>query len=183
MIELYLGKGKGKTTAAAGLAIRAAGHGIPVIFAQFLKDGSSGEVLSMKHIPEITYLRTEHFFGFMKNMSPEQRQTVKKENEEQLKKISELIRSVTEHSGKKTAESDIILLVVLDELLTAVDGGLLSSDSLELFLDQVPGSAEIILTGRSAAGRIISRADYISEISPAKHPYEKGISARRGVEY
>ncbi len=185
MLELYLGNGKGKTTAAVGLSVRAAGNKIPVIFAQFLKNSDSGELRILETIPEITLLHTEHFFGFSARMTPGQKEILKEENKELLQTISALpvFQKTLPHSRTVPSETpeEVPLVIVLDEALTALSLSLLPEEDLISFIDAC-SFAELILTGRSAPENLLSRAAYISEINPLRHPWPD-VKARRGIEF
>lgn len=172
MIELYCGDGKGKTTAALGLAVRFAGHGMPVIFAQFLKNDSSGEIKALKNLPQIQVMHAETFYGFTMQMSQEQKEEMRICYTRFLEQIQEKVR---EKNGKP-------VLVVLDEVLHACNQKLLSEQELCQFLDGCPDTVEIVLTGRNPSEALTERADYISEIKKIRHPYDKGIPAREGIE-
>lgn len=172
MIQIYCGDGKGKTTAAAGLAVRAAGHHIPVIFVQFMKDGSSGEIAVLKEVSGILVLHSELFYGFVRNMDEQQKEEMKIQYMNLLNKIEKEI------SGMKGN----MAVVVLDEVLHACNFGLLEEDRLCRFLDDCPDTVEIVLTGRNPSKSLIEKADYVSEIKKVKHPYDKGVPARKGIE-
>lgn len=173
MIQIYCGEGKGKTTAAAGLAVRAAGNHIPVIFAQFMKDGNSGEIAVLKEIPGIRVLYPDLFYGFVRNMDEQQKEEMR------IQYITLLNRIEKEMEGMQAD----MAVIVLDEVLHACNFGLLEEDRLCCFLDHCPDTAELILTGWNPSRELIRRADYISEIKKVKHPFDKGIPARRGIEF
>lgn len=168
MIHIYYGDGKGKTTAAVGLAIRGAGNDFNVAFAQFLKDDSSGEISILRNIPQIRVFHTDSFYGFVKYMNDEQKNEMKADYAELLKKVEREIKENT--------------IVILDEVIHACNFGLLEEQVLCKFLDKYSQSAEIVLTGRNPSQELIKRADYISEIKKIRHPYDKGIEARKGIE-
>ena len=178
MIHILYGDGKGKTSAAAGMALRAASYGVRVIFAQFLKDGSSGEIALLKEIPGVMILKATHFFGFTKNMTQEQAGIVSGECRELLEKI----RCYFPGADEETRKADISALIVMDEVLNAVDKGLLETGELISFLEDMPEKAELVMTGRKADPELIRRSDYVSEVKKERHPYENGVRARTGVE-
>lgn len=201
MIQIYDGNGKGKTTAAVGLAVRAAGHQIPVLFIQFLKDTHSGEISVLRHIPGVHVLHAEHFFGFSFRMTEEEKEISREEYRglltsaalflsEHTEKIPE--GSKTPHDAKHqssrnqndrgSASPDCV--IVLDEVLHAINAGLLAESELLYFLDEAKHSsgAEIVLTGTNPGEEISKRADYISEIRKIRHPFDRGILARKGIE-
>lgn len=164
MIHIITGNGKGKTSAAAGMALRMCGYGKNVLFAQFLKGSDSGEVTVLKNIPGITVMRLSKNYGFFKSMSDNDISAVKDEHYKIL------------HAALH-GDFD---MVILDEILPAMNNSLIDTKLLEniLSLDK-----EIVLTGRNPAPELIDRADYVSEIVKIKHPFDKGILARRGVEF
>ncbi len=164
MLHLIIGEGKGKTSAAAGMALRAAGHGKTVLFAQFLKDGSSGEIGVLRGIDGITVAVPTVNHGFLFRMNEAQRQETAADYAAMLKTISE----------------NPAFLTVLDEALHALKGGLISRKQLEPLLDR---DGELVLTGYDPPEWLTARADYISEIRKLKHPFDSGLTAREGVEY
>ena len=190
MIHIYEGNGKGKTTCAAGLALRAAGHGIPVIFAQFMKDGSSGEVRMLEQLERVTVVHPKVFYGFYSRMNDQQRKESALEAErmfEELSRQASLCCSELSDDGSRTPDdapdAGPVMLLVMDEVLNAVSYGLLSDKELLDFLDKAPGNMEVILTGRSSTPEIEQKADYITSFTKIKHPYDRGIKARPGIEY
>ncbi len=171
LLHLYCGDGKGKTTAAIGLAVRAAGAGLKVAFVQFLKDGNSSELQVLENLPGVTVLSGKCEKGFVKTMNPEQRKNVAEECLERLAQIRQLDQSGSYH------------LIVLDEALGAISTGSLCQQQMMDFLRQRNGETEIVLTGRNPSPELIELADYVSEIKMVKHPYTRGIPARRGIEW
>ena len=164
MIHLIVGDGKGKTSAAVGMCIRAAGHGWSVLFIQFLKDDSSGEVSVLRSIPEIEVVHCPVNYGFLFQMTEEQKQETKTEYQKMLEE----------------AFSSDARLIVLDEVVHAVNFELISREQIERVLEK---DAEIVLTGRNAPDWLMERADYISDVKKVKHPYDKGVEARIGIEF
>lgn len=183
MIEVYCGDGKGKTTAAIGLAVRAVGHGVPVIFAQFLKNDTSGEITILKNMPEITVMHPSVFYGFIENTSEEEMAEIKRNYGEFLDEMEHTLCEKVGNLSKcrQTECADIEALVVLDEVLHACNFGLLDENLLFDFMGRHPHT-EFVLTGRNPSENILSSADYVSEIQKVKHPYDIGIYARKGVE-
>ena len=170
MTHLYYGDGKGKTTAALGLAIRGAGSGLKVVFVQFLKSHSTGELSILDNITNITVLRGKEGSQFSFSMSEEQKEKTKHVHNENLKKAMELAAS---------GNCDIM---VLDEAVGAYARDLLDKQLLENFVQNKPVYLELVLTGRNPAEWMIDCADYASEIKKIKHPYDNGIPARDGIE-
>lgn len=172
MIEIYCGDGKGKTTASVGLAVRGAGHNIKVLFMQFMKGDSSGEIAVLRSMPYVRVYHTPVFYGFVKNMTDEQKEEMCGHYSCLIKKASDEIRS----GGNEK------MIVILDEVIHANNYGLLKDEELLNLIDSCPDNVEIVLTGRNPSPELIKRADYISEIKKIKHPYDRGIMAREGIE-
>ena len=169
LIHIYTGEGKGKTTAAVGLAVRAAGRGIPVVFLQFMKDRPTGEVEILSRLPGVTVLRGKAGQGFSFTMTPDEKEVTRaihRRNLEQAIRLAE--------QGN--------CLVVLDEAMAALQHGLLEEEPLRAWLDRRPPGVEVVLTGRDAPGWLLERGDYITEMVNKRHPYDRGIAARQGIE-
>lgn len=169
MIEIYAGNGKGKTTAAIGLGIRAIGHGYKVLMIQFLKGKEIyGEIKALKNIPNFEIYQ----FGF---------KTFIKKGE--IKK--EEIKIVQEGFlfAKEKIKSKEYFLVILDEINVAIDYGLISLDEVIKLLKECPKEVELVLTGRYCPKELYQFADLVSEINEIKHPFQKGISLRKGIDY
>ncbi len=169
MIHLYYGNGKGKTTAACGLAVRAAGSGMKVLFTQFFKNGKSSEINVLSSVNNITCLFASACFGRYKNMTDEQKEEAKKINGSFLSEIIE-----------KAYDFD---LIVLDESVSAYNYGIIPRDVLTDFLNREKNSREIVLTGRNPSQELLDIADYATEMRKEKHPFDKGIKARKGIEF
>ena len=171
MIHIYCGDGKGKTTCAFGLALRAAGRGNRVIIAQFLKGADSGERLSIAKVPGVTLLEVpeEVKFSFMMN------------DEEKARASSRFERELDE--AARAARAGECELVVLDECCAAVSTGLLPIKMVTDFMDGCPRELEVVLTGRDPAPELVERADYITEMRKVKHPFDQGVPARKGIEW
>lgn len=170
-LHIYCGDGKGKTTAAIGLAVRAAGAGMRVHIIQLLKGADSAEVGVLMGIPGITLERCDRDYGFVWNMSDADKAAVTARHNAMLSAGYSLVRS-----------SQVDMLVI-DEFNAAYNCGLLERAAAEKFLTEKPGSAELVITGRDPAQIFVNAADYLSEIKSVKHPYEKGVAARKGIEY
>ena len=170
-IHLYSGDGKGKTTAAMGLALRAIAAGWPVLIAQFLKDGTSGELVALRQFTQVRIFSGKTVPGFSSRYSPEDRRVARAENDTRLGDVIELVRGL---DGQQ--------LLILDEIVGAVHQGLVDEGLLVDLLDHHPASLEIVLTGRQPSPALCERADYHSEMRKIKHPYDRGIAARKGVE-
>ena len=170
LIHSYCGDGKGKTTAALGLAVRCAGHGNHVLIVQFLKSRPTGELKSLALLPTIEVMRGKETKKFTFQMNDEEKAQVKGENLSLFDKVKQKCRD--EH----------IDLLILDEVIGAINTGVFDKDILVDFLKGKPAVLEVVLTGRNPASELVELADYVSEICKRKHPYEKGIGARTGVE-
>lgn len=170
LIHVYCGEGKGKTTAALGLTIRALGAGFRVIFVQFLKNQETGELSILNRLPGITVIRGKEGSGFSFSMTEEQKEKTRQLHTEHLKMAIAL------------AEAGECDMLVLDEAAGAYARDLLDKELLERFVRNKPEQVELILTGRNPASWMLDCADYVSEIRKEKHPYDKGIPAREGIE-
>lgn len=171
MIQLYTGDGKGKTTAAIGQAARAAGRDWRVYFAQFMKGNDTGELYSLRELSNVTVLRSEKNFGFYSAMSEADKRELTGIHNAVLDKLL------------RAAGDGCCDLIILDEVTYPVNWGLLDREKLEKLLAYAGEDVEIVMTGRNAADFLQERADYITEMKCIRHPYEKGISARRGIEF
>ncbi|MDD2579188.1 MAG: cob(I)yrinic acid a,c-diamide adenosyltransferase [Eubacteriales bacterium] len=171
LLHIYCGDGKGKTTAAVGLSVRAHGRGRRVVFVQFLKDGRSGEIQVLKRLEGLTVITGQTVAKFTFAMNEQERAETYALHMDYLSRAARL------------AHSEPIDLLVLDEVLGAIETGLLDEDTLVDFLSHRPKHLEVVLTGRIITDRLAELADYISEIRCVRHPYEQGIAAREGIEY
>ena len=171
LMHIYCGDGKGKTTAALGLAIRAAGAGMRVHIIQLLKGSDTAELSVLRNIPGITLERCEKNYGFVWNMSDDDKAGITECHNSMLEKGYSMVRS---------GEVDML---IIDEFNAAYRHGLLDRVKAERFLTEKPGNAELVITGREPAEIFVDCADYVSEIKCVKHPYSRGINARRGIEY
>lgn len=171
MLQIYCGDGKGKTTAALGLAMRAAGSGMRVYFVQFLKGGATSELEILSRLPEITVRRCDRDYGFSFQLTDEKKVQLIQCHNALLTQTAEVL-----HSGGAD-------MVVLDEFLAAWNLGLFDRTLAERLVAECPASVELVLTGRDPDVRFLEAADYVSEIHAVKHPYTKGLAARKGIEY
>lgn len=169
LVHIYCGDGKGKTSAACGLALRCAYYGDPVVVAQFLKDGESGECRMLAKLPNVTLLCGNPSGKFSFQM-----------NEEEKRDTTAAIRGTF---SRAVAAAQNARLLVLDEVMAAVSCGFLSETEVGAFLDSRPEGLEVVLTGRNPPQALLERADYVSEIVKRKHPFEQGIPAREGIEW
>ncbi len=169
LVHLYCGDGKGKTTAAIGLAVRAAGRGLRVLLFQFLKDSDTGELLPLQKLG-VQVLPGVEKAVFTFRMTDAQKAQSRQFHDNRLRECISLCQR---------GEVD---LLILDEAVGAYDKDLLDRELLLTFLDNRPKGLEVVLTGRNPAPELLSRADYITEMRAVRHPFEQGISARTGIE-
>lgn len=168
-IHLYTGDGKGKTTAAIGLAARATGDGILVLMVQFAKGRQTGELNSLEKLG-ITVLRNSRDYGFAKYMTQTDREAVTRENTENLENA---LKMVENHFG----------MLILDELMSVYNNGLIDKALVREMMEHPPAGVELVLTGRDADPIFTERCDYLTEMCCKRHPFTKGITARKGIEY
>ncbi len=167
MIHVYTGNGKGKTTAALGLALRAAGAGLKVYICQFLKNRPTSELVALKKLKEITVCQ----YGsqcFIRN-SP---------TKKDFERAQAGFRSVN-----KAIASGAYNIVILDEINCAINLKLIEIGEIISLLKSTPSCVELILTGRNAPKQVRDCADLVSEIKEIKHYFKKGVQARKGIEY
>ncbi|GAB6184160.1 cob(I)yrinic acid a,c-diamide adenosyltransferase [Thermodesulfovibrio hydrogeniphilus] len=166
-IQIYTGDGKGKTTAALGLALRAAGAGLKVFIAQFIKNQLCSEHIALERFKDLITIK-QYGTGFI-NGKP------KSEDYEIIlqgfKEVAEIL---------KNGDFD---LVILDEINLAVHLGIISEDELIKVLKEKASNVEVVLTGRGASQKLIEIADLVTEMKEIKHYYIKGVLARKGIEY
>lgn len=167
LVQIYTGNGKGKTTAALGLAIRAAGSGMKVYILQFIKSTPCGEMHSIARIKNITIEQCGR--GCFIKGKPK------------AIDIAHAGRGLVK--AARHIASGQYGLVILDELNTALDAGLVKTKDVVGMIRNKPGNVELVLTGRCCPSIILRHADLITEMKKIRHPYDKGILARRGIEY
>lgn len=173
LIQVYTGEGKGKTTAALGLALRAAGHGWHTYIGQFMKGQTYGELAAVQmlgHDPAGQPLVTIEQYGqptFIRRATPQNIQMAR----EGLARAKEAMLS-----GRYE-------IVVLDEINVALYFELIAVEDVLDLIDQKPSAVELVLTGRRVPQAILDRADYVTVMQEGKHPYARGISARQGIEF
>ena len=170
LIHLYCGDGKGKTTAAIGLAVRAAGSGMKVVILQFLKGRLVSELDSLKLIPGITILRNEEDLGFFSAMSEEDKQKAMSYHNDNLQRVLQMV------------EDRACDLLILDEICAAYRLGMVDKEIINQLIINKREDLELVLTGRDPDKLFLEYADYVSEIKKIKHPYDKQINARVGIE-
>ena len=168
-VHIYCGDGKGKSTASVGLSVRAAGAGKKVLFSQFFKDGSSSEIDVLRSIPNITVELCPVTYGFYKFMNEEKRAAARTDYRALLDRVLALAPSMD--------------LVILDEIISTCNHGVVEEAVLLDFLAHKPEHLEVVLTGRNPSKALQAASDYISEMRKVKHPFDRGIPARRGIEF
>ncbi|MEE9370279.1 MAG: cob(I)yrinic acid a,c-diamide adenosyltransferase [Sedimentisphaerales bacterium] len=175
LVQIYTGDGKGKTTAAFGLALRAAGQGNKVLIYQFLKPPSLdiGERFALKL--GAVRIRVEAL-DVPWDMS------VSFDNEETVNQAKTAISEVLERIAQ-TAEKRFYDLIILDEIIFCISKGLAKFQDIKNIIDRKDAAVEIVLTGRGATEELIALADLVTEMKNIKHPFDKGQNARRGIEF
>lgn len=170
-LHVYTGPGKGKTTAAMGLALRSLGHGNAVLVAQFMKRANSGELAALRKL-NACVITAPPISGFTFRMDAE---TQVKTAAEQTALIPEILRKIAEIAPKT---------IVLDELGIALTTGMVAREDAEKLIDVALISGETAVTGRNVPDWLLERADYVSRIQADKHPYAtEKLPARKGVEW
>jgi len=167
MIQVYTGNGKGKTTAALGLALRAAGRGLRVHIIQFLKKGCYGETIALKKFKNVTLRQ----FGSGSFISGKVSSLDKKRAKDGLR------------DARRALLSGQYQVIILDEVNAALSCGALCAHELCALLQEAPCGIELILTGRNAPSALLRKADLITVMREHKHYYRKGVKARRGIEF
>lgn len=167
-VHVYTGNGKGKTSAAAGLAARAAGQGLRVGFFQFMKGGVSGELISLAKLG-ITVVSPQGSKKFVWNMDEGEKQDYAKQQQQTFERAVEMAPQFD--------------LLVMDELVSCVESGMVPVEQVEDFVKNRPEGLELVMTGRDPGQRLLALCDYITEMRMVAHPYEKGMPARKGIEF
>ena len=166
LIHIYCGDGKGKTTASLGLVLRCAGRGGKILFAQFLKGRPTGELESLKALPQVTVLRGKAILKFTFQMTDAEKQATCEAQTALLQKVRDFCEM--HHPD----------LAVCDELVGACALGLVPEEQVLDFLKDKPAHTEVVLTGRDPSPALLDLADYVSEIKKIKHPFDRGLAAR-----
>ncbi|MDF1589893.1 MAG: cob(I)yrinic acid a,c-diamide adenosyltransferase [Desulfobacterales bacterium] len=166
-VQVYTGDGKGKTTAALGLALRAAGAGLKVYICQFMKIGDYSEIKSLKRFSDMISIEQFGIGKFVKGLpAPEDMAAARRGLEK----------------ARGAMESGQYGLIILEEANVAVHFGLFPVEELLNLIADKPEGVEIIITGRGARPEIIDRADLVTEMKSVKHYFDKGVAARTGIE-
>lgn len=168
-IHIYYGDGKGKTTAAVGLAVRAAGSGLKVLFFQFLKDNSSNERKILEALLGVTCLPGREPVKFVSKMNGDERIEFRHYNN---KALDEIIKFCGPFD-----------MLILDEALCALNLEVLSEEKLISFIQHKPRGLEIVMTGPRLPDNLLEMADYVTEVRKVKHQFDLGRSARKGIEF
>ena len=170
LTHIYCGDGKGKTTASLGIVLRSIGCHFNVVFTQFLKDNDSSELEVLRKYDNVRIISGKGVRGFTKFMKQKDLKQVTNIQNVHLKQAIDLC-----NDGK----CDVL---VLDEIIGAVNTNTVDYEMLLDFLKNRPKNIEVIMTGRNPKKELVEIADYVSEIRKIKHPFDKGIPAREGVE-
>jgi cob(I)alamin adenosyltransferase len=170
LVSIFTGDGKGKTTAAVGTVVRAAGHGLRTFIVFFMKGENYvyGEINILSQLPNVTLAS----FG--------QKGWVDKDN---IKPEDREKAGLALATAREAMLSDNYDLIVLDEINIAIDFGLIELDEVINFINDKPKNVELILTGRNVDTKLVKMADLVTEMLMIKHPYTRGIKARRGIDY
>ena len=181
LVQVYTGPGKGKTTAALGLALRAVGHGLRVCFVQFMKsDRSTGERAAAARLhPELEiHVFSAPHWGDRSQASEGTPWWNLPPSDEDKKQAREGLLF-----AQRALSGGAYDIVVLDEVLVALKFELVSLDDVLGLIRAKPPAVELVLTGRDAPAEVIESADLVTEMNAVKHPYERGVPARKGIEY
>ncbi len=169
-IHIYCGNGKGKTTTGMGLCTRAAGYGYRVLIYQFMKNNKTSERKILETVPNITFIDGLEQEKFSFQMTPEEKADRKAYYENQFRLITQ------------RAEAENYDVLFLDELIYTIRNGLFDEELLLSYMKNKPEHLELILTGQDPSQNLIALADYVSEIQKIKHPFDRGLRARKGIE-
>ena len=170
-LHLYTGNGKGKTTAAMGLALRMLGHDEKVLITQFMKDGKSGEITALSAFPKAIIVEGARMKGFIWRMGEEQLARARQDIKDSLAQLEEEIRA---HEPR---------LIVLDELAVALSTRLMAEEDAWHLIETALAYGDTVVTGRYAGEKLKEKADYVSNIEAEKHPFEEGQPAKKGIEF
>jgi cob(I)alamin adenosyltransferase len=168
-IQIYTGDGKGKTTAALGQALRAAGCGLRTFFVMLMKDFPYGEIKSLKQLDD--WITLERFGN--------DRFVFRKQKPGEKDKIAAQKALKQAHDAMVSFKYDI---VVMDEVCVAIYFGLLKTEEVLFLMEEKPKPVELILTGRYCPSKLIDKAHLVTEMREVKHYYQQGVTARRGIE-
>jgi cob(I)alamin adenosyltransferase len=169
IVCVFTGEGKGKTSAAFGMAMRFLGYGKKVVVVQFLKGRKTGELLLKKNLPglDVVQFGSENLVD-LKNPS--------REDEERAKEAFLYGKRLLVRSYRPD-------LLIMDEINVALSAGMISEKEVLELMGKVPDKTNLVLTGRGATKRMMERADLVTEMRDVKHPFKKGEKAKKGMEY
>lgn len=171
LVHIYHGTGKGKTTAALGLAIRALGRNKKILFVQFMKAWDSGELHILDKLDGINVMRGKPSAKFSFQMTESEKKACSIANNELLAEVESII---------KTDKAD---LLILDELIGTYHNELIDREQVVRFIKNKPDKLELVMTGRNPEPELLELANYVSEIVKRKHPFDEGLKARIGIEH
>ncbi|MDD4679375.1 MAG: cob(I)yrinic acid a,c-diamide adenosyltransferase [Clostridia bacterium] len=171
LVHIYTGDGKGKTSAAVGLGLRAWGRGMKVLMVQFLKGSQSGELIAAQKLGET----------FKINLGTALKKFTWEMNKAELQEAAAAQKKQFEYA-RKESESRNWDVLILDEIMAAIQQKMISADKVMELIVNKPEELELVLTGRNAPDVLIDKADYVSRIMEVKHPFNKGIQSRTGIE-
>ena len=171
LTHVYTGDGKGKTTAALGLLLRANGRGMRTMLVQFLKGRDTGELHALDNLRNVTILRYTHDFGFYSSANEQGKIEMTRHNNANLTEACRL------------AYEGLCDLLVLDEICAVYNSGAIDTALANRLILNKPSGLELVLTGRNAPQHFIDAADYVTKFMKCKHPYDNGITAREGIEF
>ncbi|SNS76698.1 cob(I)yrinic acid a,c-diamide adenosyltransferase [Anaerovirgula multivorans] len=171
LIHVYTGNGKGKTTAALGQGVRTAGAGFKVLMVQFLKGDDTGELYSIEKLaPDFQLIRFAAMNKFYFQLNDEEKLQVQRSAREGLEVV------------KKHLKEENYNLIIMDEIMAVLYNKIVDLAEVLTILKNKPDHIEMVLTGRNAPEALIDIADYVTEMGMVKHPFEKGVYARKGIE-
>lgn len=168
-IQVYTGNGKGKTTAAIGLAVRALGSGLKVLFVQFMKNYPYGEIKILQKLHENLVFKRYGTDEFVLKKQPP--------SDALLKEVHEGLEE-----ARQAMRSQRFDIIILDEVLVSIYFKLFNTQDILTFMDQKPPRVELVLTGRYCPPEIADKADLVTEMKEIRHYYSKGVLARKGIE-
>lgn len=172
LVHIYTGNGKGKTSAAVGLGIRAYGRGFKVLMVQFMKSRETGELITLGKLPS----------GFEIRRGKEMTKFSWEMDEKEISDMKQAMKELFDKTVESVSNGEFDMLI-MDELVGTVSIGLIEAKDVIEFINVKPEKLEIVMTGRNAPKELIDVVDYVSEINAVKHPFKKGIEARKGIEY
>ncbi|MDP4094926.1 MAG: cob(I)yrinic acid a,c-diamide adenosyltransferase [Bacillota bacterium] len=171
LVHIYTGNGKGKTTAAIGLGIRAWGRNLKVLMVQFMKGLPTGEACTIEKLQP----------GFELRRGTEIKKFTWDMNKQELQELAQAEQAILAHTIKDVVQGDWDILI-LDEIVNSVSCGIIPLTDVLAFIEDKPEKLEVVMTGRNAPEELINAADYVTEMKEIKHPFNKGIPARKGIE-